>query len=135
MDFFPWKEEYSVGIGSIDGQHKRLVGFLNELYNALDDGKGKEALGKTLSSLIEYTKTHFTAEEGIMNLYSFPGYKEHKETHTKMATHVLKLSKEFQEGEIKSPIQIASFLKEWLAKHILETDKQYGLFLNGKGVR
>jgi hemerythrin len=135
MEFFPWSDQYSVGITSIDNQHKRLVGSLNELYSALEDGKGKEALGKTLSGLIDYTKTHFAAEEGLMKLHDFPGYREHAETHNKMASHVLKLKKGFQEGEITSPIQIANFLKEWLAKHIQETDKKYGPFLNGKGAR
>jgi hemerythrin len=27
------------------------------------------------------------------------------------------------------------FLKDWLCKHILESDKRYGPFLNAKGVR
>jgi hemerythrin-like metal-binding protein len=135
MEFFPWKEQYKVGISSIDNQHKRLVSILNELYNRLDSGKGKEAMGNTLSALIDYTKTHFSAEEGIMKLHDFPGYQEHKETHARMASHVVKLSRDFQVGEITSPIQIANFLKGWLSKHILETDKQYGLFLNSKGVR
>ncbi|MCP4692450.1 MAG: hypothetical protein GY859_30680 [Desulfobacterales bacterium] len=35
---------------------------------------------------------------------------------------------------ISNPIQITNFLKDWLGKHIMQTDKAYGPFLNTKGV-
>ena len=135
MDYFPWKEQYSVGIGSIDKQHQKLVGYLNDLYKALNAGKGKDSLGEIFSSLIEYTKTHFSSEEGLMKMYDFPGYQEHKQIHDKMAAHVLNLDRKFKGGEVSRPIEIASFLKDWLAKHIQETDKGYGPFLCSKGCK
>ena len=52
-----------------------------------------------------------------------------------MTEHVLHLHQKYDSGEISNPIQITNFLKNWLAKHILETDKVYGPFLNEKGVR
>jgi len=134
MDFFPWKEEYSVGIKKFDDQHKSLVGFLNELYEAMNDGKGKDSLGKVLSNLVQYTKTHFTSEEALMKLYDYPEQAAHKQKHESMAGHVLRLVKKFEEGDISNPVQITNFLKEWLAKHILETDKAYGPYLREKGV-
>ncbi len=135
MDFFGWKDNYSVGIKRIDEQHKKLVGYLNELYGSMKAGKGKVTLGAVLKSLVEYTQTHFVTEESLMALYNFPDLEEHKKKHGKMAEHVLKLNQKFVSGEISSPIQITNFLKDWLAKHILETDKMYGPFLNDKGVR
>ncbi|MEW6665070.1 MAG: bacteriohemerythrin [Thermodesulfobacteriota bacterium] len=135
MEYFPWQEQYSVGIASIDNQHRKLVGYLNDLYEALNAGKGKDALGEIFSGLIGYTKTHFASEEGLMKLYGFPGYPDHRQVHDKMATHVLSLQKKFKDGQITSPIQIAGFLKDWLSKHIQETDKGYGPFLNSKGVK
>ena len=53
MVFFPWKDEYSVGIKKFDEQHKNLVGFLNELYEAMNNGRGKDILGKVLSNLVQ----------------------------------------------------------------------------------
>ncbi|RJR41588.1 MAG: hemerythrin [Desulfobacteraceae bacterium] len=135
MEVFPWKEQYSVGIASIDKQHQKLVAYLNDIYKALGEGKGKESLGQIFSGLIEYTKTHFASEEGLMKLYDYPGYEEHRQIHDKMTAHVLGLGEKFKKGEISSPIQIANFLKDWLSKHIQETDKGYGPFLNSKGCK
>ncbi len=134
MAFFTWKEEYSVGIKKFDEQHKRIVGYLNELYEAMKGGKGKEALGDVLTGLLEYTRTHFLAEESLMKLYDYPGYDEHRMKHEKMAGHVTLLMEKYTSGEITSPIQITNFLKDWLGKHIMQTDKSYGPFLKSKGV-
>ena len=133
MEFFPWKDDYNVGIRKFDEQHKSLVGFLNELYDAMNNGKGKEKLDKILSNLVQYTKTHFTAEEALMKLYDYPDHGTHKQKHDSMAGHVLKLAKRFEDGEITNPMQITGFLKDWLSKHILETDKAYGPYLREKG--
>ena len=134
MAFFDWKEEYSVGIQKLDKQHGRLVEFLNELYAAMHAGEGTSALAKVLNGLVQYTQTHFATEESLMKLYGYPEYASHKAKHDKMAQHVLALVRKFETGEISSPIQITLFLKDWLTKHIMETDKAYAPFLQQKGV-
>jgi hemerythrin len=135
MSFFEWKNEYSVGIAKIDDQHKALVGFLNELYEAMKAGKGRDTLDTVMKSLVEYTKTHFSTEESFMKLYKYPDYEVHKQKHEKMAGHVLELKHQFDSGQLSNPLQITTFLKEWLSKHIMGTDKAYGPFLNAKGVK
>jgi hemerythrin len=135
MAFFEWKNDYSVGIAKIDDQHKALVGFLNELYDAMKAGKGKDALDTVMKNLVEYTKTHFTTEESLMKLYKYPDYEAHKQKHDKMAGRVLELKQQFDSGQLSNPLQITTFLKEWLSKHIMGTDKAYGLFLNAKGFK
>ena len=34
MDYFSWKEQYSVGVGSIARQHQKLVGYLKNRSGA-----------------------------------------------------------------------------------------------------
>jgi hemerythrin len=135
MAFFEWKNDYSVGIAKIDEQHKVLVGFLNELYDSMKAGQGKDTLGDVLTRLIEYTKTHFATEESLFKLYKYPDYEAHKQKHDKLAVYVLELKEKFDSGKISNPIQITNFLKDWLGKHIMGTDQLYAPFLNAKGVR
>lgn len=134
MAFFEWKDNYQTGIAKIDGQHRKLVDYLNELYDAMKAGKGKDALDAVFKGLLEYTKTHFAAEEGLMKLYRYPDYEAHKDVHDKLAAHVQQLYQQFQAGTITSPIQITNFLKDWLGKHILGTDQKYAPFLKTRGV-
>lgn len=135
MAFFEWKEEYSVQVQQIDQQHQKLVGLLNEIYESLSRGEGREALGVILEELIRYTQTHFSTEEQLMKSHGYPDYMAHKEKHEKMAEKVMDYRIKFKAGAIANPIEISNFLKNWLQKHILETDKKYGPFLNRKGVK
>lgn len=135
MAFFEWQDSFSVNVAELDEQHKKLVEMLNDLYTALKAGEGREALGKILSGMVDYTGSHFATEERLMKNTGYPGYLEHKEKHEKMATMVLGYVKKFQANEMSSPIEISNFLKDWLKKHIMNTDKAYGPHLNEKGIR
>lgn len=76
--------------------------------------------------LVDDTRSHFASEEALIKLYGYAGYERHKAKRDKMAGHVVSLVKKFEGGEISSPIQITNFLKDWLSRHIQETDKAYG---------
>ena len=134
MSLFAWKEEYSVNIKEIDDQHKVLVGMVNEMHDAMSKGQGKEVLGPILDKMVDYTKKHFTTEERLMQQYRYPEFNEHKAKHTKMAEKVLALQKDFHQGSFQLTYEVSKFLKDWLNKHILGTDKKYSEFLNSKGV-
>lgn len=135
MAFFDWQDEYSVGVRTIDDQHKRLVGYLNDLYEAMRAGQGRDALGEVLNGLVSYTRTHFADEEKFMVAAGYPDYEAHRAKHEKMAAKVASLQEQFKAGAISNPIQITNFLKDWLSRHIMDTDRRYGPYLNAKGIR
>jgi len=134
VEIMPWKDEYSVGIRQIDEQHKRLVRLLNELHQAMCEGKSREVMTGILSQLVDYTKGHFAAEERMMQGYLFPGYAAHKVEHDQLTKTVLKFQQEVTSGKAVMSIDVMDFLKNWLRNHILATDQKYGPFLKSKGV-
>jgi len=135
MPLFQWKEAYSVKIAEIDKQHKKLIDFVNELNEAMAQGKGKEASAKVLDALIDYTKVHFAYEEKLMRDNGYPDFAEHKAKHDKMAAKVLSLQQQCRQGNASLSFEVTKFLQDWLNKHILGTDMQYAPFLGGKGVK
>ena len=132
---FAWSEKYSVNIREIDSQHMKLIGMVAKLNEAMSKGKGREVLGGILKELINYTASHFAAEERLMNLHGYPEYQEHKTKHDKMTGKVLDIQKQYEEGKITITFEVMKFLEDWVDKHILGTDMKYGPFLNSKGVR
>lgn len=134
MALMTWKEEYSVKISQIDQQHKKLVQLINQLNEAMSQGKAKEVLGKILNDLIAYCASHFKLEEELMQAQGYPDFTEHKEKHDKMTAKVLSLKKEVDAGKKMISLEVMKFLEQWLDKHILGTDKKYGPFLNAKGI-
>lgn len=131
---FEWSEKYSVGIREIDEQHKKLIGMIGQLHEAMRQGKGKQVLGDVLGNLIQYTRTHFAAEERIMKANGYPDYESHKAKHEKMTNKVATIYKDYQDGKASITMEVMSFLENWLSKHILGTDMQYSPFLKGKGL-
>ncbi len=131
---FEWSEKYSVGIREIDEQHKKLIGMIAQLHEAMRQGKGKQVLGDVLGNLIQYTRSHFAAEERIMKANGYPDYELHKAKHEKMTNNVANIYKDYQDGKASITMEVMSFLETWLSKHILGTDMQYSPFLKGKGL-
>jgi hemerythrin len=129
MSIFQWKEEYSVDHSEIDTQHKRLFQLAGDLHAAMTEGKGKDALSKTLNNLIEYTKHHFACEERLMQLHHYPGFAEHKALHDDLTARVLEFQKSFDAGRTAMSVELLQFLKDWLGHHIGETDKKVAAYL------
>ena len=134
MALFAWNEKYSVNIRELDEQHKKLIGMVGRLHDAMRQGKGKQALEEVLRNLIQYTKTHFAAEERLMKNHEFPGYESHKAKHDGMTKKVADLYREYQDGKTAITLDVMTFLENWIDKHIMGTDKQYSPFLNSKGL-
>jgi hemerythrin len=132
---FPWNDTFSVQIGVIDMQHKNLVNIVNELHQAMVARQGRQDLGKILSGLIKYTQVHFKTEENFMELHRYPEYIHHKSEHEQLTKTVLDFQSKFQNNEVGLTIDVMDFLKSWLSKHIMGSDKKYTPFLNAKGVR
>ncbi|MFP5213430.1 MAG: bacteriohemerythrin [Acidobacteriota bacterium] len=135
MALLNWSEDYSVNVREIDDQHKKLIGYLNELNDAMRAGNGKEVLGGILKNLVAYTSSHFAAEERLMKSNGYPDYEAHKDKHEKMTRKVLDIQKAYIDGKIALTLEVMTFLHDWVDKHIKGTDKKYAPFLNAKGVK
>ncbi|HYD31505.1 MAG TPA: bacteriohemerythrin [Azospirillaceae bacterium] len=136
MPLMNWNDKMSVGVQQFDDEHKRLVAMLNDLFDAVQAGKGKDVLGKILDGLIDYTKKHFANEEQHFTKFAYPDLAAHKKEHEDLAKQVLDVQKKYHAGNTATlSMEVMNFLKNWLVKHIQGTDKKYGPFLNAKGVK
>jgi len=133
--YIEWQDSYSVGINSIDQQHKKLVNLINQLQTAVDYSTGEEFEREALDALVDYTKTHFGHEESLMQQYGYPGYEPHTGEHKKMIREVEALLAEYDKDPEQAIQRALNFLKEWLIDHINGTDKQYSSFLRDKGAQ
>ena len=135
MPLMTWNDRMSVGVAEIDVEHKRLVAMLNDLYDGIQSGRGKEALGKTLDGLVAYTGNHFQHEERLFVQTGYPAAVAHKLEHETLVTQVLEIQAKYKAGatEVLS-LEVMGFLKTWLAQHIMGSDRKYGPHFNSKGI-
>jgi len=92
MAFMTWRDQYSVGVETLDNQHKAILRILNELHAASLRGKAQEVAGPLLSQLVSLASEHFSAEERLMESTKFPGLAEHRAKHREMAGRIADLA-------------------------------------------
>ena len=128
-----WNESLSVKIADIDAQHEKLINFVNELDVAMNEGKRKEVVSGIFCSLVQYTQTHFAAEERLLAALGFPNLPAHHSEHEKLLVKLMEIREKFQTGRLNLTVPVMSFLNAWLIHHIQVMDMEYSDFLISKG--
>lgn len=130
MAFISWQPAFSVKVPELDQQHQRLVEMLNRLHDGLRAGGDLMEAQKVLEDLVVYTRHHFAAEERLMESCGYPELEEHRRKHRAMEAKVLAFQKEIAGGGVSVQLKLMNFLRDWLQKHILETDMRYSEHLS-----
>ena len=120
-----WKEEYSVGIESLDNDHKKLISLLNQFTTAYDYAMSEVYERQALNDLLDYTKYHFAREEKLLESFDYPDFQAHQKQHQEMIKEVEVLVEKYNTEGHKALNEISNFLKNWLINHINGTDKHY----------
>ena len=131
MPTIKWRDSLSVGVDSIDADHKKLLTIVNEMFEAVRDQKGSEHITIQVDKLIQYTQEHFVAEEAAMAKVHYPALDAHKRSHEKLIQEVAKFKERIDNSEEDTVIPFYHFLRDWLLDHILEEDMKYKPFLAG----
>ncbi len=135
MALIQWDGSFSVKVAEIDQQHQKLVSMINELNDAMRQGKGKDVLGKIINGLISYTATHFNTEEKYFDRFGYPETDSHKKEHVAFVKKVSEFKNGFEQGKLGLSIEVMNFLSDWLKNHIKLTDMKYSKFFNEKGLK
>jgi hemerythrin-like metal-binding protein len=134
MALIKWNKSHSVGITKMDEQHQILFDRINELYEAIKIGKGREFIGNTLDAVTQYAVTHFSEEEALMKKHRFPELAAHRAVHKEFLRELRGFKTKHKTGIDTLSMDVLIFLHKWLKQHINQTDKKYGKLLNKKGV-
>lgn len=131
MAYLEWSDNYSVGVASLDAQHKELIRLINRLHD--EDERGDD-LGPVLDRLDWYVRYHFSFEESLMTAAKYEGFAEHIGEHREFETWLKASRRAMTAGmEVQELSRIiADFLKNWLREHILVVDMDYKALLTAQ---
>ena len=134
MALLAWNESLTINIQSIDFQHKHWVRLINELHEAMLRGKGSKVIDQTLDNALGYTRLHFATEERLLLENGYPTYEQHKRLHDDFVGKVMCLKDRLNQGQAVLAMELITEMRDWLAQHIQNVDRQYAPFLKQKGV-
>lgn len=129
-----WKDDLSIGVDQIDNQHKELIARIDGLFEACNNGKGKEEVLKVIDYLGEYVVTHFSDEEVLQKKYGYPEYDNHKKMHTQFIKDFEVLKGNLDKDGVSPSliIKMNKLLIDWLLNHIKKADKALGTYIKSK---
>ena len=129
MAYFEWAQDMVIDHGPIDEDHKKLVELVNTLHDATSQGRGREVVGRLLTTLIHDTADHLHKEESVMAAAGYPHLDRHKTGHQEFVDSLNDLQRKYQAGSITVASQLSAVLRDWLSLHIRRYDKDLHHFM------
>ena len=121
---------FEIDVEMIDSDHRRLVDIVNEIVQALDDGK-PEKCPTLVPEFVGLAKRHFNREEALLAKYKYPEAEKHSQHHAglndKMET-MLALAK----NAVESPPARDALRKElifFIMDDVINEDLDYKSFI------
>ena len=134
MALSTWNYVCATGVRAMDNHHNILMDTMNELRLATVRGSGREQVNEAMDRLVAFTRMHFRSEELLMEQHNFPGLDEHRAEHQRILVQILQSAHRAQHGQRMQMRPLLSFLREAYAEHIEGMDREYGPWLNERGV-
>jgi len=133
---FEWTERWSVGVDTIDAQHRELFAAINTLLREEEKTASRD-LAMVLDYLEDYVNNHFGLEEIYMRRLSYPGFPAHKGEHVAFINDFYDLRDEYDNNGHTPELadKMGCYMGGWLVNHIGKIDKALGAFLQEKGMK
>ena len=134
MALMTWdNEKFATNVSAADEQHQEIFRLVNVLDESLAGDRA--VVEQNLDALVAYVVDHFATEEKYFQETEYPTYAEHKKMHDDLVAAVSDIVGKFKAGEAEITPEITAYVRDWLYGHIPNTDKQYGPYLNEKGIQ
>ncbi|MDH3578977.1 MAG: hemerythrin family protein [Gammaproteobacteria bacterium] len=128
MNLLKWKSEYSVGVESVDAEHREMIELINDVYAKLGKSPDAEEVEDCLEKIHTAISLHFALEERIMRENSYFEYEAHKEDHEDLLDEIRDLMDEFVADTAAGARLLEKRLSDWFARHFATFDAR----LHGK---
>ncbi|RAO76612.1 bacteriohemerythrin [Dyella jiangningensis] len=123
MTKIEWQDDLDTGIEVIDNQHRRMVAMANAVCEAQRTGD-QATIAEVLEELLDYTLSHFTFEEALMEDAGYAFVDAHKRVHQVYADRIEAYRGRFRAGEDIAE-ELRMMLIGWLFQHIRNDDWAY----------
>jgi hemerythrin-like metal-binding protein len=127
-----WQDSYSVGLESIDNQHRRLFDLVNTILETRQGLANPANEGEIMQSLLSYVREHLKFEEELMAESGYPDLAAHAEQHYHFVISVIEKMKLALNGRLPYK-ELAEMLGNWLTTHVMGVDQKYAPWLTRRG--
>lgn len=124
MALIEWRDEFRIGIADVDYEHESLIALINQLYEALGERRGREAVLDFLGEIHARIAAHFALEERIMREAGYDQYEAHKADHERLLDDIRDIMDDYEAGAEIDDVdaELARRLEAWFGVHFRTHD-------------
>lgn len=116
MALLHWKDAYSVGIESVDYEHKELIELINRLHDAWIARGAEPPVEGFFGDLFRGISAHFALEERFMRERGYDQLATHKDDHERLLDELRDIMDDFDRDGAGTD-RLAARLEAWFARH------------------
>lgn len=129
MALLDWNPSLSVDVAGMDEEHKKLIFLVNDLNEAMKQGRSRDEMDRVFNELARYTQSHFASEERYMEKIGYPGLAQQMKEHAELMKQVAAFKADYDAGKAMISVRLMGFLRDWVRSHIQKSDKEYGAWV------
>lgn len=122
MTLLIWKPAYTLGIPSVDHEHRELIAMINRLYENMASSADAAAIEAGLEDIYAGISAHFALEERHMRDAGYAEFDEHKDEHEELLDQVRDMMDEFAADPESGRATLQKRLADWFGKHFATFD-------------
>lgn len=120
-----WDSSLEVGHEVIDAQHRALFGLIVELDDRISRNESGQGVRDALQGMMDYARTHFETEEGLMAQAEWSELTRHKGMHAEFMLKTVFFASDYPGDSEWTALDMLRFLLKWLVGHIKVQDKSF----------
>ena len=122
MSLLEWQEEFSVGVASVDAEHRELIDLVNDLHQQMTSGSSQEHVVETLGEIFARIAAHFALEETVMKESRYDEYREHKASHEALLDELRDIMDQVEDDGSYDEARLSVKMRDWFGEHFRSYD-------------
>lgn len=129
MSLIEWKDEFEIGIPSVDYEHRGMILMINTLHGKLAEND-KDTIADFLGEIHALISAHFALEEKEMLEMAYDEFEYHKENHEDLLDQIRDMMDELEQDRSGDVMQdLGRRLNHWFTEHFRTRDARLHRFL------
>lgn len=126
MALIDWREEFKIGIASVDYEHEHLISVINALFERLSGKHSVEKVRRRLGEIHALIEAHFALEEKIMRDTRYDNYAQHKADHNRLLDEIRDIMGEASDREDAGVHEgLGERIEAWFMTHFRTHDARF----------
>ncbi len=125
MTLITWKDEFNIGIASVDHEHRMLIASINDLHEQMQRPMTRDAVIAFLGELHARISAHFALEEREMRERHYADLAGHKRDHERLLDEIRDIMDAYEDDSHFDKAGLAQRLVDWFSVHFRTHDARW----------